>query len=77
MSITKLSEDNREKMDEQPEVAMNIQIARRGDEYVVVVGGRIAITYDENIVPELDRLNEALGHAARREPEGYASALEH
>ena len=28
MSITKLSEDNREKMDEQPEVAMNIPSLR-------------------------------------------------
>jgi hypothetical protein len=76
MSITKLSEDDRKTMDAWPEVAMNIQVARRDVEYVVVVGGRIAITYDENIVPQLGRLNEALGHTAGREREGYGSALE-
>ena len=76
MSIKKLSEDDRQKMDLRPEVAMNIHIARRGEDYTVVVGGRIAITYDENIVPELSRLNEALEHAARHDLEGYGNALE-
>jgi len=76
MGIAKLSEDDRKEMDLRPEVAMNIQIARRGPEYVVVVSGRIAIRYDENIVPELTRLNEALEHTARGEPQGYGRALE-
>ena len=76
MSIAKLREADREKMDAQPEVAMNTQIARREHDYVLVIAGRIAITYDEAITPELDRLNESL-RSLRREGRGiYAEKLE-
>jgi hypothetical protein len=65
MGITKLGPDDLTNMDAQPEVAMNIQIARCEDEYVVVVAGRIAIKYDEELISQLDKLNQSL-----RSPEG-------
>jgi hypothetical protein len=76
MSITKLSEGDREKIDKDPEVAMNIQIARRRQDYVVVVSGRIAIVYDESIISQLNRLNEVLRGPADDADASYANKLE-
>jgi hypothetical protein len=44
MSITRLNNDDQARMKAEPEVVMNIQIARRNDGYVIVVGGRIAMS---------------------------------
>ncbi len=76
MSITKLSEDDREKMDKEPEVAMNIQIALRENEYVIVVAGRIAISYDSAIVAELERFNQEVGPSSSGTIEDYSQKLE-
>jgi hypothetical protein len=76
MSITKLSPEDRKKMDSEPEVAMNIQIVTRGEEYAAVVNGRIAITYDEAIVTELSRLNEVLRPPPDGPTDSYGERLE-
>jgi hypothetical protein len=62
-------------MDAQPEVAMNIQIAKQEETYAVVVAGRIAIAYDEAIVAQLSRLNEVLG-SSEGVADSYAERLE-
>lgn len=54
---------------------MNIQIARSGDGYVVVVAGRIAIRYDAAVISELARLNEAIGSPGT-DLESYARNLD-
>jgi hypothetical protein len=76
MSITKLSPEDRETMDGQPEVAMNIQIVKRGKEYALVVAGRIAITYDDAIISELNRLNEILRTPLDGSTDNYGERLE-
>jgi hypothetical protein len=76
MTIAKLRSEDREKMDAEPEVAMNIQIVKRGQEYAVVVAGRIAITYDEAIISELNRLNEILQSPPEAPTANYGERLE-
>jgi hypothetical protein len=63
-------------MKAEPEVVMNIQIARRNDGYVIVVGGRIAIVYDGAIIGELNSLNEIVHSPPDRALENYGQRLE-
>jgi hypothetical protein len=75
MGITKLTTEDSSRMDSQPELAMNIQIARSDGGYVVVVAGRIAIEYDEAVISELARLNELM-RPSEHGLESYAQNLE-
>jgi hypothetical protein len=56
MGISRLSPDDIDIFLKNPEVGMDTQVGRknRGGEYVLIVGGRIAVTIDEAIVPQLN-----------------------
>jgi hypothetical protein len=74
MSITKLSSEDAARMERQPEIAMNIQIAKSHGDYVIVVAGRIAVEYDNEIIHNLASLNELM--RSGRDDESYVQSLE-
>lgn len=64
----KLSMENRRRMADAPEVAMDIQIGQRAADFVLIIGGRITVRIDQGIVPQLARLAEMM---PRDKPESY------
>jgi hypothetical protein len=52
----------------EPELAMGIQIAERGDDYVVVLNNLFVIRYDDELVQELDQLKRQIASEAELAP---------
>jgi hypothetical protein len=76
MSFERLSSENIAVMAEAPEVGMDIQIGKRLDRYVLIVGGRLAVQIDESIVAQLSRLNEMMISMGPRSVQEWTDTLE-
>jgi hypothetical protein len=76
MAVEKLSPEDRERFANAPEIDMGLQIGKSADgEHSVIVGGRIAITYDSKLLADMALHEEFLSRPESRALENYGERL--
>jgi hypothetical protein len=66
MAFERLKKADQETFAELPEIAMDLQIGKRPDgEFVLVIGGRVGLTYDEGLTAQMAKYRALVGDPVR------------
>jgi hypothetical protein len=76
MGISRLSDNDMSVFDKIPEVDMDIQIGRVGDEYALIVSGRIVVLYDDELGGSLATYDEQVARTSDESMRDHAARVE-